>query len=254
MRWHHLHEDIVRSLQLLKHAPAVDVLAAAALTKHEYLAYDNSYALARKCTWALADIGTDAAREKLAALSRCTDATIAGYAQKRLDRWDHERGRKGVSSLPPLPNSAQAPTMTSGQTVDERANVALLDTLQALRADPSRVLQLYEQLFHANLFGVTQVGAALESANFLTYPTADGVGALPLFTQRRFIPSGLPADALVTLAPGAVLWRRLLEVICDDGCVAAIDPGQPHGIRLTRAMILGMVAAYGAPRGIGPAA
>lgn len=96
MAWHRQHEDIVHSLQLLKHAPAIDALAKAALTKHDYLAYDNSYALARKCTWALADIGTDAARDRLHALAQCDDGTIRGYAQRRLDMWDDELSRKGV--------------------------------------------------------------------------------------------------------------------------------------------------------------
>ncbi|MEZ6038528.1 MAG: hypothetical protein R3F29_13690 [Planctomycetota bacterium] len=94
MTWHYRHEDLAHSLQQLKYVPAIDALAEAALTKHEYLDYDNSYALARKCTWALADIGTDAAKGKLEALSRCGDPTIEGYAQKRLDSWSEEIGRR----------------------------------------------------------------------------------------------------------------------------------------------------------------
>ena len=38
-------------------AESVDALARAALVKHDDLAYDES-ARARKCVWALADIGT----------------------------------------------------------------------------------------------------------------------------------------------------------------------------------------------------
>jgi hypothetical protein len=92
---HYQHEDLARWLQDLRDPRAVDALYEVALTKHEYLAFNNSYALARKCTWALADIGTREAREKLRLLAGGDDPEIAGYAQKRLDSWDEELGRKG---------------------------------------------------------------------------------------------------------------------------------------------------------------
>lgn len=92
---HHQHEDLARWLQDLRDPRAVEALYAVALTKHEYLAYDSSHALARKCTWALADIGTVDAEERLRLLARCDDPEIAGYAQKRLDGWTREMGRKG---------------------------------------------------------------------------------------------------------------------------------------------------------------
>jgi hypothetical protein len=91
---HYLHEDIALELQHRRDPRAVDALAAAALLKFDYLAFNNSYAFARKCTWALADIGTTAAREKLRALAQNSDEEIAGYAQKRLDNWDDELSRK----------------------------------------------------------------------------------------------------------------------------------------------------------------
>jgi hypothetical protein len=92
---HERHEDLARWLQDLRDPRAAEALFAVALTKHEYLAYNNSYALARKCTWALADIGTVEAQAKLRLLAGCHDPEIAGYAQKRLDRWTDEMGRKG---------------------------------------------------------------------------------------------------------------------------------------------------------------
>jgi hypothetical protein len=85
--WHMKHEDLALWLQRLRDARAVDALYEAALTKHAYLHYNNSYALARKCTWALADIGTLEAREKLRQLAAGEDREIAGYARKRLDAW-----------------------------------------------------------------------------------------------------------------------------------------------------------------------
>jgi hypothetical protein len=95
-RWHTRHEDVAFWLQQLRDARAIDALAEAALTKHAYLAYDNSYALARKCTWALADIGTAEAQDKLRALAAGADEEIAGYARRRLDRWSDERARKAA--------------------------------------------------------------------------------------------------------------------------------------------------------------
>jgi hypothetical protein len=92
--WHRKHEDIARLLQQLRDPTAVEALYAAALEKHGYLAYDNSYALARKCTWALGDIGTPEAFAKLKLLATHRDSVIAQYAQERIDRWEHESHRK----------------------------------------------------------------------------------------------------------------------------------------------------------------
>ena len=93
-RTHTRHEDIVSSLQMLRDPRAVDALYDTALVNHEYLAYDKLFGLARKCTWALADIGTPEARARLVILARNSNSQIAAYAQKRLDSWDDERQRK----------------------------------------------------------------------------------------------------------------------------------------------------------------
>ena len=94
MTWHSRHEDVVGALQDTRPAGAEGVLFDAAHARHDYLDYDDAFGLARKCTWALADIGTDAAKQKLHALTRCGEPMIEGYAQKRLDRWRQELGRK----------------------------------------------------------------------------------------------------------------------------------------------------------------
>lgn len=95
--WHQRHEDVVFALQGLRSPEAVNALERTAFSKHEYLAYDNSHALARKCTWALADIGTPEAHQALTRIASCSDETIAGYARKRLDNWQLELPRKGNS-------------------------------------------------------------------------------------------------------------------------------------------------------------
>ena len=94
--WHHSHEDLASALQKTKYRPAVDALFKTALSRHDYLEYDEFFGLARKCTWALADIGTPEAVERLRDLARSQNALVAGYAQRRLDRWQDELPRKGI--------------------------------------------------------------------------------------------------------------------------------------------------------------
>lgn len=61
--WHTSHENIARELKVFKYAGAVDYLFKAALTHYQYIA--SEYALGVKCIYALYEIGTDNAREKL---------------------------------------------------------------------------------------------------------------------------------------------------------------------------------------------
>ena len=82
--WHCRHEDIAGALQLLHDPRSVDSLYRAAETRFAYLDYDEHFGLARKCTWALSDIGTTEAREKLALLATSQNPQIAAYARKRL--------------------------------------------------------------------------------------------------------------------------------------------------------------------------
>lgn len=95
MPWHRRHQDLALALQTLRDPSSVAALFAAANAQYDYLGYDESFGLARKCTWALADVGTSEAKERLRDLSRSTNTVIAAYAKKRLDRWEHELPRKG---------------------------------------------------------------------------------------------------------------------------------------------------------------
>ncbi|MFL6337215.1 MAG: HEAT repeat domain-containing protein [Pyrinomonadaceae bacterium] len=94
--WHYRHEDVVHALQELKDPRAVDALYEEAHASYEYLAYDEFYGLARKCTWALADIRSPEAKAKLEMLAREGNELVAEYARKRLDRWNSELARKGT--------------------------------------------------------------------------------------------------------------------------------------------------------------
>ena len=94
--WHRQHKEVVRVLQLMKHPDAVDALREASLSDYAYRNYDGSYGIGRRCTWALADTGTLAAKEALQSLAQSNNQMIAGYAQQRLDNWENESNRKGL--------------------------------------------------------------------------------------------------------------------------------------------------------------
>ena len=83
--WHFKHEDLALILQDLKLPESVDPLYVAALKRLDYLNYDDSFAVARKCIHALGDIGTEAALEKLKQLSNTNIAIIKEKVEKQLN-------------------------------------------------------------------------------------------------------------------------------------------------------------------------
>lgn len=118
--------------------------------------------------------------------------------------------------------------------------------LTGLRKDPTLVAQLYGQLFDAKYFSLVRKGTehSLSATEFLTYNAKDGIKELPLFTADKFIISNLPHQTMAIQLGGRLFWTRLLDVVETGKCEVAIDPGQPHGIRLTKEMILGMIATH----------
>jgi glycosyltransferase involved in cell wall biosynthesis len=82
--WHHQHEDIVSFLTDFKSPKSVDVLYKAALARHEYLEYDEAFALGVKAIWALFAIKTREAVERLGQLLRCDNPILAANAKERL--------------------------------------------------------------------------------------------------------------------------------------------------------------------------
>lgn len=84
--WHEKHEDIAIALRQLKAECSVDALYETALTKYDYLDYDDSYALAVKCIWALGTIGSQVATEKLKLLEKSENEIISEEAAKQLER------------------------------------------------------------------------------------------------------------------------------------------------------------------------
>ena len=82
--WHFKHEDIVSTLDYLGDNRSVEALYAAALAKFDYLNFDEAYALAVKAIYALRNIGSPEAIEKLKILSESNNEVIAHNATKRL--------------------------------------------------------------------------------------------------------------------------------------------------------------------------
>jgi len=92
--WHCMHEDIVGLLQEFGKVEDVPALERVASMSLPYLEYDDQFGLARKVTWALADIGGQAAHQALERIACSDNSTIADYAKKRLLNWAKEQRRK----------------------------------------------------------------------------------------------------------------------------------------------------------------
>lgn len=82
--FHFRHEDVVLLLQKMKNPRTVDCIYDRALVIPEYMDYDDSYSLARKCIHALGDINTEESKAKLVLLSNSTIPVISEKAKKQL--------------------------------------------------------------------------------------------------------------------------------------------------------------------------
>ncbi len=81
-RWHSLHEDLASALQDLREPSTIDALFAVAHDAAPYNDVDDGRALARKCVWALHDIGARDHLRRLAATAG--DAETRGHATNKL--------------------------------------------------------------------------------------------------------------------------------------------------------------------------
>lgn len=150
--WHESHEDMARSFQNASNPVTAVSLFKVALTEFEYLSWNDNYPLQRKCTWALADIGTLEAKDFLEQIKEAANDTIAEFAEKRLINWDAEFRRKGqmlssdelygftitlekyLDSLKVLPDAGQNIT---GNLLDERR--------VELRGQPLELVEVIDQ-------------------------------------------------------------------------------------------------------------
>jgi hypothetical protein len=126
-------------------------------------------------------------------------------------------------------------------------NADLVRTLKALPTEPARVVDLYPQLYAGTFVAPVQAGSEgdLGTAAFWIYPSTDGARELPIFTSRGSLLENVPADTVLVTVKGEALWPRLLELVRAEQCEVAVDPGQSHGIRMSKEVILGMISAYG---------
>lgn len=130
-------------------------------------------------------------------------------------------------------------------------NSVLIETLKKLIIDKTAVVDLYQQLYSASFLVPVRKGSegSTESMMFLIYPSERDSSELPIFTSNDYINQFFKIypnnDSVLERVPGALLWPRLLQIVLEKREFVAIDPGQKHGIRLNRDMILGMVAKYG---------
>jgi len=86
--WHISHDDIVLALQVFRDPNSVEALYKAALMCLDYMEYDDTYGIAANCCWALGDINTANADEKLRELTKLENPIIAEYAREQLERDD----------------------------------------------------------------------------------------------------------------------------------------------------------------------
>lgn len=84
--WHFKHEDIFSIFQTLKLPETVEILYSTALRRFNYLNYDEFYALAVKCLWALGEINSDEAKEKLHLLAQSENEIVRKNAIEQLER------------------------------------------------------------------------------------------------------------------------------------------------------------------------
>src|SRR5689334_20072889 len=122
--------------------------------------------------------------------------------------------------------------------------------MRGLRANPARAVELYALLFSSRFWAfVTYTQANPQDPFFLIYESADGIRELPVFTRSdpklagHFASLHVPPQTVEFAGP--LLWPKLLEVLKHGTAQVEVDPGEAHGIRLTRPMILGMVNKYG---------
>ncbi len=84
--WHYSHEDIATILSKIKDPDSVECLYRASGLHLDYLDYDETFQLARKCIKGLAAIGTPEANARLFMLTTGTPEPVSQYAKKELKR------------------------------------------------------------------------------------------------------------------------------------------------------------------------
>lgn len=83
--WHYQHENMVMILQKLKSPSSISCLYKEISTDREYLKYNNESKIV-KCLWALGEIGTEQALDKIYILANSENKMISIHAIEQLER------------------------------------------------------------------------------------------------------------------------------------------------------------------------
>jgi hypothetical protein len=86
VEWHQSHEDVISALDELRDAGLVDLFYEATQVIPKYLEYDDARALAVKAIWALGNIGSRLADEKLQIISQSNNPILRDAALHQLTR------------------------------------------------------------------------------------------------------------------------------------------------------------------------
>lgn len=85
-KWHYKHEDIAMIFQRLKKSGCEENLYVTANTYFDYLSYNDCESLIVKCAYALGDINTEEAIEKLRLMAESENEIIRDAGKKQLER------------------------------------------------------------------------------------------------------------------------------------------------------------------------
>ncbi|AMD95605.1 hypothetical protein [Leptotrichia sp. oral taxon 847] len=86
--WHDEHETIASIFQWIHLPQTIDCIYELATSNFEKYRWDDNFALVRKCCFALGDINTPKAKEKLELLLQSEEETIREHAMEQLNRCD----------------------------------------------------------------------------------------------------------------------------------------------------------------------
>ena len=86
--FHEEHETIASYFQRLHLPQTIDCIYELAISNFEKYRWDDNFALVRKCCFALGDINTPKAKEKLELLLQSEEETIREHAMEQLKRCD----------------------------------------------------------------------------------------------------------------------------------------------------------------------
>ena len=86
--WHESHEDIVFELGLIGNPCAIEAIAKVAAIHWAYLVQQSMLGeFQRKCTYALARLGTDESKAALVQLCNSSDSVLSRVAEEGLQQW-----------------------------------------------------------------------------------------------------------------------------------------------------------------------